>query len=74
MEKYRYIVTAYSLESVCATVKGELKFVHRWKRVNKWTADSKALALRFVKIWSKYRQPYFKATIQSLKRGGRKRG
>lgn len=70
----KYKVTAYSLESVLATVKGELKFVRRWKKVSVWTAENKALALRFVKIWSKYKQPYFKATIQSLKRGGHKRG
>ena len=74
MEKYRYKVTAYVLQGVWATIKGELKLVQRWKKVNSWLTEKKSLAYSFVRIWSKYRQPYFKATIQSLKRGGKKRG
>lgn len=67
----KYLVTAYSLQSVFATIKGNLKTVRRWKRVATWETETKALAFKLVKNWSKYRQPYFKATIQSLKKGGK---
>lgn len=65
----KYKVTAYSLDSVLATVKGELKFVHRWKKINSWTAENKSIALVYVRTWSNYKQPFFKATIQSMKGG-----
>ena len=67
MDKYK--VTAYELRFVWEYKKNnELKASHRWVKISSWNEPTKEKAYKIANVWSKYRQPYFKATIQSLKK------
>lgn len=63
MEKYR--VTAYKLSSM---LDKNLKFARRWVKIAHWDFNQKRNALKCVNIWSHFKQPFFKVTINSLKK------
>lgn len=69
----KYRVTAYSLQSTWALKNNVMTLVRRWTRVNSWDCDKKSHALRILRVWTNYNQPFFKATLQSIKKGGKKR-
>ena len=64
MFKEKYLVTAYKRVAIFDK---NLRYVHRWVKINSWAYASKAVALKCVKIWCNYKQPFFKATIKSLR-------
>lgn len=72
MKKYKVI--AYRLKGTWAKINNVWTLVHRWKRICSWDYETKSHALKMVRIWANPKAPFFKATLQSIKRGGQKRG
>lgn len=67
--KFKYRVTAYQLNLVwCYNKNNTCKLVHRWTKIQHWDVLNKTVATNIVRIWSKYRQPRFKVTMQSLRK------
>lgn len=66
--KMRYKVTAYKRNAYIVERKGKLILTHRWVKVDSWVYKNKKFALKVLNIWSTYKQPFFKATIQSCRK------
>ena len=67
--KVKYKVTAYALRGTWAyKADNSVVWVYRWCRVNTWYTETRAQALKIMRTWSDYLQPFFKATMQSVRK------
>lgn len=70
--RLKYKVTVYKRQPYIVTKKEKLVLTHVWTKIQTYYCTRRIYAFKLVKIWSQYKQPYFKATVQSCRKEAKK--